>query len=313
MDGKAFDNLRYLYVCTFLDILNTAQLNNVSNVERLFSENAEGFNQVMEFVQVLDVVAVEDRMLQLKIEWPSTDQALRSKRIFGRLLGKRNQYRSSVYRFVDRFVVVNGEIIYIPTDQDRSTDSGVRNFLIELGIVNYDMENGQYFLGVENAFLLANAKSGASVKTQTQLKKELKERRAIGAAAEELIIKYERSRIGGDYSDRVDHVSVWNTAAGYDIASLSIAGNSIVPRFVEVKAVPSNRCQFYWSRNEIEKARELSSFYFLYLVPVTPDRRLDIDGLTIIRDPYEAVLHRPSDWAFEPDALICRAKSEFCQ
>ena len=309
MDGKTLDNLRYSHICTLLDVLSTARVNSVSNIRRLYAENAEGFDDVVEFVRTLGIVALDDRNLRLKIKWSKTDRAIRLNRILRRLFEKNNRYRSAVYQFVNRFVVVDDEIVYIPSDQDRSTDSGVRNFLIELGVVNYDMDMRKYILTARYASLLASAKTSVSVKTQLQLEKELIERRVIGATAEELIVKYERLRVGTNYAHKVDRVSMWNTAAGYDIVSVSIVADRVLPRFIEVKAVSSSTHQFYWSKKEIEIARDLSSLYFLYLVPVMHDDYYDMKRLVIIPDPCKNVLYKDSKWLVEPDTLICRVKS----
>lgn len=44
--------------------------------------------------------------------------------------------------------------------------------------------------------------------------------------------------------------------AGYDIESFQNLDSIIIDRFIEVKSF-ENKIQFYWSKNELEKAKEI--------------------------------------------------------
>ena len=58
-------------------------------------------------------------------------------------------------------------------------------------------------------------------------------------------------------------------------------------RFIEVKSY-NNEISFYWSKNELEKAKELKSKYFLYLV----DRSLmNQDGYVpkVFQNPFKKI------------------------
>ncbi len=83
-------------------------------------------------------------------------------------------------------------------------------------------------------------------------------------------------------------VSKEKTDAGYDIASFSGEKISLIfDRFIEVKATTGNYPMFYWSENEIEKAKIIGEQYFIYLWINfgKPNQRL----LTPIRNPYEKI------------------------
>jgi hypothetical protein len=69
------------------------------------------------------------------------------------------------------------------------------------------------------------------------------------------------------------HIDV---SAGYDIASLKDQGSSIIDKFIEVKSY-SGSPYFYWSKNEIEVAKQERDNYFLYLI-----NRDEISGFTSI-------------------------------
>ena len=310
MSRKTFDNLRYAHVCTLLDIIGTVILGRPSHIRRLFAERAEGFDEVVSFLSRLGVIASGDQMLRLRVDWPKSDSDFRRGKIMWRLLAKRNRYRTEVFRFVNQFRLVEGDIIYLPPDQNRSSESGVRNFLIDVGVVTHVIGREKYVLMPEYASLLASAKNNANYTSPTLVENNAEDRNEIGRMAEELIIEHERLRISSSYADKIDHISMRNCAAGYDIRSVSIESNGqIIPRFIEVKAVSPRTFQFYWSRNEVAVARALSCWYYLYLLPVNRNGQFDMDGLMVIPDPCNTVLLESSGWVTESDALICYIKA----
>ena len=106
------------------------------------------------------------------------------------------------------------------------------------------------------------------------------------------------------------HVAEADAAAGYDIESVTVlSGSTTVPRLIEVKAVPAGNLRFYWSSNEVATARRFGSWYYLYLLPVRAEGRLDTDRLVTLEDPYQTVVRDGGDWRVEPDVLRCEMKN----
>lgn len=306
MNRKAFDNLRYAHVCTLLDIVDSVQLNNSPYIRKLFTESAEGFDEVVSFLVKLGAIQSNNQTIHMRANSLASNSDFRRSEIIRMLLSKRNRYRTEVFRFINQFSLIDGEIMYLPSDQSRSSESGVRNFLIEIGVVMHVMETQKYVLMPEYVNLFASARNNANYTPPKLLENFLEARNDIGLEAEKQIVEYERVRIGSSYAENVDHVSIRNCAAGYDISSVSIEHeNHVVPRFIEVKTVSPTTYQFYWSKNEVAVARELSQFYYLYLLPCRRDGNFDLDQLMIISDPYNAVILEDSDWITESDALIC--------
>ena len=309
MMRMAFENLRYAHVCALLDILVKVRLNSVTYIGRIFSERAEGFDEVVLFLSRLNLISCDDQTLHLRVNSAEIKSHLRRDEIIRRLLGKRNRYRSEVYRFVNHFRVVDSQMIYVPSDHSRSSESGVRNFLIDIGIVTHVMEAEKYVLMAEYASLLASAKDDANHISPILLEEKSKDKHEIGCAAEELIVEFERARVGSRYINMIKHVSIKNCAAGYDIRSVSIKANgSVIPRFIEVKAVTTKAFRFYWSKNEIHVARTLSHWYYLYLLPLDRDGQFNLDSLMVVADPCGTVLSERSNWMTEVDTLICHVK-----
>lgn len=286
------------------------QLNRITHIRRLFVEKAEGFDEVVSFLTELDMISRSDNKLSLNNDWTISNSVIRRNEILRRLLDKRNRYRTEVFRFINRFRLVQAEVIYTSPDQSRSSESAVRNFLIDLGVVVHLLEIDKYILLPEYLSLLVSARSNANHTSPVLLEKNVKTRSEIGHAAEDLIAEYERERIGPDHADKVDHVSMRNTAAGYDILSISIeTDGQVTPRFIEVKAVSPNTFKFYWSKNEVAIARILSNWYYLYLLPVNQDGQFNIDKLVVIPDPCNSILRENTNWVTETDATICYIKS----
>jgi hypothetical protein len=64
--------------------------------------------------------------------------------------------------------------------------------------------------------------------------------------------------------------------------------NTIVPnRFIEVKSY-TDQVSFYWSRNEVDTAKELGEEYFLYLVDRSKYLLKDYKPM-ILKDPYDRI------------------------
>ena len=84
----------------------------------------------------------------------------------------------------------------------------------------------------------------------------------MGLSAELQVIKYEKKRLRSqpDLAKKIKHVAPEDVSAGYDILSWEIKHDkgTAIPRYIEVKAVSAVDSKFYWSQNEVEKAKEAS-------------------------------------------------------
>ena len=123
-------------------------------------------------------------------------------------------------------------------------------------------------------------------KTQARLDQELEKEREnkkkIGEIAENIVVEFEKKRLGKDGHTKVRRISQEYANAGYDIESPD--------RLIEVKGSTGDEFSIYWSQNEIETARENSDKYWIYFVP-----GVDIESKTSkepipIPDPITNVL-----------------------
>ena len=66
MSRGAFKKLRYAHVCALLDIIDMSQLNEIPHIRRLFTEKAEGFEEVVSFLTELGMIDNDGQILRLK-------------------------------------------------------------------------------------------------------------------------------------------------------------------------------------------------------------------------------------------------------
>ncbi|HEV2694971.1 MAG TPA: DUF3883 domain-containing protein [Verrucomicrobiae bacterium] len=128
-----------------------------------------------------------------------------------------------------------------------------------------------------------------------QLEKMLAQKQIYGREAEQFVLKFERGRLAAHLGcDRIEIISDYDVAAGYDIVSYNDLESKKHDRFIEVKSF-SGKLGFHWSRNEMEVARVKKQQYFLYLV----DRgQIHADGYipVMIQNPYAEILQNIGLW-----------------
>lgn len=116
---------------------------------------------------------------------------------------------------------------------------------------------------------LASRFRNKSQTSEAELLLRLENQREIGNIAEELTMEYEKKRLGTDYVDlslAIQRISKVDEYAGYDILSFNGKNSSYFhDRRIEVKGTSGTSPYFYWSDNEITKAKEYGYSYWIYL------------------------------------------------
>ena len=123
-----------------------------------------------------ELASGEGQSLRLNVDWTTSDTSFRRSQVLQRLMSTRNRYRSEIFRFVNQFRVLNGELAYLSSTQNRSAESGVRNFLMDVGIVRHVMGTEKYELMPEYASVFASARDNANYVSPTLLEKNTAER-----------------------------------------------------------------------------------------------------------------------------------------
>jgi hypothetical protein len=312
--ASAFEGLHEPQISTLLGILLESGIKNSDYIKRRYLERASRFDSTLHFLTEIGAVQNVNGELIINPSFQSLRDPITTENltaiIIYRLVGRESLFRSELFDYVNRFRVLNGQVIYRPSVEQRSAESGVRNLLMELGVVRFDSSENQYVLMPENALLAAHARNVGLSVSPAEFRYSQRNKEELGFAAEQAIISYERNRIGPGLVDKINHVALRNIAAGYDIQSISVTeSNRILPRYIEVKAVPAQTLRFYWTSNEIRVAEFFSSCYYLYLLPVDKIGDFDFERLRIIADPCSAVLRSSGEWIVEDGVLLCSLTS----
>ena len=307
---SAFDGLHQQQVLALLDVLKESKLSTKEHIERRFLERAPKFGETLNFLKEADVVQDKNGTLSITPAFcwlpEQCDDPDLSKWLISLIIRRDNAYRSEMFEYLGSFQVVNGMAVRRPTDEERSAESAVRNYLMELGVVSFDSTGNQYILTPEHSVLYAQAKGNISVISPSQFQSQRRAREDIGLAAEIAVLSYERRRVGAQLAHFVEHVANRNVAAGYDIQSVTVCDTTqTTPRYIEVKAVPRETFRFYWTANELAVAKLFRSCYYLYLLPVDRGRRFDFERLRMLCNPQSAVFGPNSEWITERNVVRC--------
>ena len=305
MTTGAFSGLRCHSVMALLEVVRANEGSRSSVIRRRFGEVADGYEEATAFATRLSLVKKEAEGLVLTAKAKNIAATKNKRQLLDAILSSRNRYRTAVFYFLGKFKVQNGTACHAPAESERSKESYVRNFLIELGAVRHNPTAFRYELLSDDVFLLETAMDNANFTAPSVLQAQLLAADQLGAEAELAVLNHERQRVGPLYAEKVDHVAARNAGAGYDIRSLTVRDpGSQVPRFIEVKAVSRPSMRFYWTRNEMATASALGEWYYLYLVPV--DRgQFDFDHLMVIANPSKELMENDSRWVLQPESVVC--------
>ena len=122
--------------------------------------------------------------------------------------------------------------------------------------------------------------------TQIQLEKDLERekenKKMIGEIAENIVLEFEKKRLGKNGHAKIRRISQEYANAGYDIESDG--------RLIEVKGSTGDEFDIYWSQNEIETARANGDKYWLYFVPGVGTKTKTSKEPILFRDPITSIL-----------------------
>ncbi|WP_159887555.1 DUF3883 domain-containing protein [Paenibacillus puerhi] len=116
-------------------------------------------------------------------------------------------------------------------------------------------------------------------------KNKREEWEAIGLMGEEFVFEFERLRLvqdgREDLAESVQHVSLYDCGAGYDILSYELDGR---PRYIECKTTVGGSMKFDITLNEWNKAKKYREQYYLYRITnIDQQHHRDI---VVIQDPF---------------------------
>jgi len=309
---KAFENLKYQQLKTLIDVLNGVKEKNVEFIRKRYENTSENFDGAKDFLMGLKLLREKSGSLSISKPLRISDNGQLSDDVLkglllNELLTTRSSLSNDVQFYLDNFKAVRNAFMYKPTNASRLRESGIRNLFMELDFIEQDQTSGAYrinekHLDLFETYLIQNRLS------PKELAFILKKKDDLGKAAELEVLRYEQERLEGhpELLAKIEHVALDDVMVGYDILSWEAEHQKgkAVPRYVEVKAVSKTNSGFYWSRNEVEKAKKLAGRYYLYLLPVIGNKVFDTDGLEIIPNPIASVFDNAKNWNWRVETYL---------
>lgn len=294
-----FENINLSRLTTLVQSINESREATIPRIKRKFEETSSNFESVLTLLLQIKLIGIADGKLIINQSVETLNKSQFAEVVVKNLFDNESYSNFQLSEFFGHFIFKNNQYWFLPNRKLRLQTSGVRNFLITLGFLEYSSEVDAYFISEKGNRYFGKVLNKSKI-TLLQLAKNLANNEELGLAAEKLVFAYEKSRLQGfpKLIMEIKHISQEKVNAGYDIQSFS--GNPLfknpVPRYIEVKAVSLLDHKFYWSRNEMEVAKCLGEEYYLYLVPVKSEGIFSIENLVIIKNPYEKVFNNRLFW-----------------
>lgn len=301
-----YENIRLRQLVYLCNLIARTKLNNLEYLKGRFLEQFEHFDETLEFLLYYKLIGCEnkkisftpkmERILAEKINNAIDGEAF--KKFFSKLIiDEESDLKTRINEFVSKFEIIGDRYVFKPTGKYRIESGTLRNFLIDFGIIDLCRNQSKYFLSKSATTYLKINKERLGF-DDDQFKVLLSLRSKIGQKAEIEVMNYEHARLKShkEHFDKIEHTSLLNVGAGYDIKSFDFWGSKIHPRYIEVKAISFLDSKFFWSSNEIQCAQLKKKEYFLYLVPIGKKSEVLIHKMQIIQNPYKHIFKHKSVW-----------------
>ena len=292
MNFELFENVNFLSIKNLFDLASNNP-ENLTAVKINYSRNNKYLQENLNFLIMTNIFEINNNSLKI-----SKNSGKDFKEIIISSIIDSPDYAASVKNYLSNFQKdAQGTYAFEPDSFYNIESSDLRNFLITAGFVK----------NLDSKYILLDESILAKFKSRTfspqQLKQKLLEKELLGFAAEKIIITYETNRIKKFGNNlKLDHVSLRDVSAGYDIQSYE--GNAQI--FIEVKAVSISNYKFHLSTSEYQTAMNFKENYYVYLLPVDyskPDR-FDIDKLLRINHLEKNIFQKKSSWSIINDGYI---------
>lgn len=289
MNFELFQNIDYKNIINLYTITQEYS-GNLELIKKIYSRNNKYLNENLNFLINIKFFEINENHINVlgKID----------KELIFSLISNQPNYAICIKNYLLNFQEdINGSYIFKPDGYYNILTSHLRNFLITI----------EYIKNINSSYIILD--KSLLIKFQTkefspkQLEKMLADQQSLGLAAEKVVINYEERRIRKFNNNlKLDHVSLRDVSAGYDIQSYE--GKDKI--FIEVKAVSLSNYKFHLSVLEFQTAINLKEKYYIYLLPVDhskPDN-FDIENLLRINDLNKNIFNNKISWKMENDGYI---------
>ena len=269
-------------------------------LKRRFGERARSFEETLSFMKGMKALTEGGRKISrarnldnMQAELKAGEQCFR-KHLIKLIVDSPSSYGYEMREVLNAFKLKEGKA-WLSVENLRGIHYATRNIFISAEAIRLDHETGMYTINnwFYRDFVRARYSFGT---TPIALEKALKDDAEIGLAAELHVFEFECATVDPRDVEKVVHISLENTNAGFDIASTrrEEETDQLCMLMIEVKAVSPEKWAFTLTQNELRVAKENKDSYFLYLVPVI-DGKPEVTKMIVIQNPAEE-LQNQSKW-----------------
>ena len=263
----------------------------------------ERFEKLISFLESIDLLVLENGQMFATIDSNKVTNELIISKIFSS-----KKYSSEFVSFCQSVKLISKKHKIVNLNFSRVSKEFLWFVLLlkQLGVLIEDQKpiyrlNSEWFDEFMTFISLSSfhLNSGNSVSPQ-QHAMNVQKNLEIGLAAEQFVIKIEKARLANHpLVDKITHVAVVNTAAGFDILSFDNVEDLNPNRKIEVKSWIDKKV-FFFSANEFAVAAEAKEDYFLYLVD---RKKMNNSGYypEVIRNPVENIFQKENSWKIRSD------------
>ena len=304
-----FEKISLNQILSFSEIINKLSLLRLDFVKAKYLKTAQSFSEKVEFLKEIALIKIKDNkiipakkykaflndLIDAKLSRKMAQQFfLRS------MLSGRHSFSEYINEYLSYFEMNNKQCEFSPTAALRLKYKGIRNILMDLEFVFFDSAENKYFISDGSLPILKLFRDSQLLSIEEFLKVREK-REKIGLEAELQIMLYEKRRLSRvpSLAKKIEHIAIKNIGAGYDIKSFEYEVDKLgipIHRYIEVKAVSAMDYKFYWTRNEIEKAKYYKNQYYLYLLPVRCNEQFEVNAMKIFCNPYSSIYKDEKAW-----------------
>ena len=304
---KENKSVRLIQICNFFNLLVNMKSRDITYLNNVFNRSTEGFNETVTFLRDFDLLDIFDNHLRCFTRFNiflrsyfrnDQNENIAKEFIIDLILENTTKGAHAFHNYLNKFHFKNGEFVYSPLRKENLRFSEIRNLLLELEVVQLSVTKDFYYL--DNSYL-DRIDESQSFLSQLSFRKLQKLKEILGQKAESWVLKDESRRLSKypELFRRIKLISDRSVCAGYDILSFEVPLKDLsnpIFRYIEVKAVKNEFPQFFWSRNEIQKAKMFGMQYWLYLVYYDNIEAFNVIRVERISNPYKTIFKDISIW-----------------
>ncbi len=311
--GTKFKDIKYSQIRTLLEILSKSSSSDKEFIRSLFLKESPNYENTIEFLTEIGIITSQDEKILLIdsissyiLKTTKDDDSLKNC-LMEIIINNKVVFSQFVKRYLDNFILKDSSYSFKPSTEENLKYSWIRNFLMELELIEFNRGSNTYYISEKYHHII-----GEYLETRMLSPDELEaiqdRQKVLGTSAELKIIEYEKERLNKSpyLVEKIQHVALKDTRAGYDILSFDLPDNSgdFIERYIEVKAVSISNFRFYLTDNEIKKSILYNEQYYLYLLPIICKNKFDLESMEIVQNPYENIINDQEKWHKEVDKYV---------